>query len=67
MTLHGAAEETAGATLNEWANILRRLGATDALNLDGGGSSALALGANLSDRHPTTAGRVNNGIGLFLE
>ncbi|ACB00370.1 MULTISPECIES: phosphodiester glycosidase family protein [Cyanophyceae] len=67
VTLHGAAEETAGATLNEWANILRRLGATDALNLDGGGSSALALGANLSDRHPTTAGRVNNGIGLFLE
>ncbi|MBV5260684.1 phosphodiester glycosidase family protein [Synechococcus moorigangaii CMS01] len=67
VTLHGAAEETAGATLNEWANILRRLGATDALNLDGGGSSALAIGANLGDRHPTTAGRVNNGIGLFLQ
>lgn len=67
VTLHGAAEETAGATLTEWANILRRLGAVDALNLDGGGSTALAIGANLGDRHPTTAGRVNNGIGLFLE
>lgn len=66
-TLHGAAEETAGATLSEWANILRQLGAMDALNLDGGGSSALAIGANLGDRHPTTAGRVHNGIGLFLK
>lgn len=66
-TLHGAAEETAGVTLRQWADILVQLGATDALNLDGGGSTSLAIGGNLGDRHPATAGRVHNGIGLFLE
>ena len=44
-----------------------RLGAVDALNLDGGGSSALVLGGDLGDRHSSTVGRVNNGIGLFIK
>lgn len=65
-TVHGSAAETSGATLQEWAEILQRLGAVDALNLDGGGSSALVLGGEVGDRHGSTVGRVNNGIGLFL-
>jgi hypothetical protein len=36
---------SAGATLPEMAEIFRRLGAADALNLDGGGSSAMAISA----------------------
>ena len=34
---------SAGATLPEMAEIFRRLGAADALNLDGGGSSAMVI------------------------
>ncbi|NJN73026.1 MAG: phosphodiester glycosidase family protein [Limnothrix sp. RL_2_0] len=66
-TVHGTALESSGATLREWSDILLRLGATDALNLDGGGSSALVVGGDLGDRHSSTAGRVNNAIGVFLD
>lgn len=66
-TVHGTAAETTGATLREWADIMVRLGATDALNLDGGGSSSLAIGGDLGDRHAASVGRVNNGIGLFID
>ncbi|WP_160148384.1 phosphodiester glycosidase family protein [[Leptolyngbya] sp. PCC 7376] len=66
-TVHGTAAETSGATLREWSEVLLHLGAVDALNLDGGGSSALVLGGDLGDRHSSTVGRVNNGIGLFLD
>ncbi|OKH19068.1 phosphodiester glycosidase family protein [[Limnothrix rosea] IAM M-220] len=65
-TVHGTAAESSGATLREWSDILMRLGAVDALNLDGGGSSALVLGGDVGDRHSSTVGRVNNGIGLFI-
>ena len=66
-TVHGTAAESSGATLREWSEIMLRLGATDALNLDGGGSSSLAIGGDLGDRHAGSVGRVNNSIGLFLE
>jgi uncharacterized protein YigE (DUF2233 family) len=56
----------AGPTLNEWAQIMQRLGAANALNLDGGSSTTLYLGGQILDRHPTTAARVQNGIGIFF-
>jgi Phosphodiester glycosidase len=56
----------AGPTLSEWALIMQRLGAVNALNLDGGSSTSLYLGGQLLDRHPKTAARVQNGIGVFL-
>jgi exopolysaccharide biosynthesis protein len=55
-----------GPTLNQMAQIMLQLGSTDALNLDGGSSTALYLGGRLINRSPRTAARVNNGIGLFL-
>jgi len=55
-----------GPTLQETAQIMQQLGATDALNLDGGSSSSLYLGGALLNRQPRTAARVNNGIGLFV-
>lgn len=55
-----------GPTLREWAEILRQMGATQALNLDGGSSTALYLGGQLLDRHPGTAARVQNAIGVSL-
>ncbi|NCJ05606.1 phosphodiester glycosidase family protein [Synechococcales cyanobacterium C] len=56
----------AGPTLREWAEILRSMGAVQALNLDGGSSTTLFLGGQLIDRHPVTAARVQNGIGVFI-
>lgn len=55
-----------GPTLTETAYIMQKLGAIDALNLDGGSSSSLYLGGQLLNRQPRTAARVNNGIGLFV-
>jgi hypothetical protein len=55
-----------GATLAELARIMQRLGAIDALNLDGGSSTSLSLGGQLIDRSPVTAARVHNGIGVFM-
>ncbi|MCY7285765.1 MAG: phosphodiester glycosidase family protein, partial [Cyanobacteria bacterium CAN_BIN43] len=56
----------AGPTLREAAQIMLQLGAIDALNLDGGSSTTLYLGGQLLDRIPSTAARVNNGIGVFI-
>ncbi|ACK66078.1 conserved hypothetical protein [Rippkaea orientalis PCC 8801] len=55
-----------GATLGEMAQIMQQLGAVDALNLDGGSSTSLALGGQLIDRSPVTAARVHNAIGVFV-
>jgi len=55
-----------GPTLGELAQLMRSLGAVDALNLDGGSSTSLFLGGQLIDRDPTTAARVHNGIGIYL-
>jgi hypothetical protein len=57
----------AGPSLPEWAQLMRNLGAVDALNLDGGSSSALYLGGRLVDRHSVTTTRVHNGIGVFIQ
>ncbi|NJR40818.1 MAG: phosphodiester glycosidase family protein [Leptolyngbyaceae cyanobacterium CSU_1_4] len=56
----------AGPTLKEAAQIMLELGAVNALNLDGGSSTTLYLGGQLLDRIPSTAARVNNGIGVFI-
>ncbi len=55
-----------GPTLAETAQVMAQLGSVDALNLDGGSSSSLYLGGRLINRHPRTAARVNNGMGVFL-
>jgi hypothetical protein len=54
-----------GPTLSQLTQILLHLGATQALNLDGGSSASLYLGGRLINRPPGTAARVNNGIGVF--
>ncbi|MEB3228586.1 MAG: phosphodiester glycosidase family protein [Synechocystis sp.] len=55
-----------GASLDEFAQILRQLGAVGALNLDGGSSTSLALGGQLLDRSPVTAAKVSNALGVFV-
>jgi exopolysaccharide biosynthesis protein len=56
-----------GPTLTEIAQIMQRLGAVDALNLDGGSSTGLYLGGELLDRSPRSAARIHNGLGVFLQ
>lgn len=56
----------AGATLAEHAQLMQVMGCVNALNLDGGSSTSLYLGGQLLDRSPSTAARVHNAIGIFL-
>lgn len=56
----------AGATLAELAQLMQQLGAVDALNLDGGSSTALYLGGSLIDRPLSTAAPVHNGLGINI-
>ena len=56
-----------GPTLAEMAQLLRQLGAVDALNLDGGSSTSLYLGGQLINRAAATAARVHNAIGISIE
>ena len=54
------------SSLAEMAEIMQQLGAVDALNLDGGSSTSLALGGQLIDRSSVTAAQVHNGLGIFI-
>ncbi|HEY9808962.1 MAG TPA: phosphodiester glycosidase family protein [Halomicronema sp.] len=54
----------AGATLAELAQLMLQLNAVNALNLDGGSSTALYLGGRLIDRPQATAAPVHNGLGV---
>lgn len=56
-----------GPSLVEMAHLMQQMGAVNALNLDGGSSTTLYLGGQLLDRHPSTAVRVHNGIGIFVQ
>ncbi|MFF1480464.1 phosphodiester glycosidase family protein [Streptomyces sp. NPDC058301] len=73
IALNGAAETDAGLTLGELARLMRDMGADDAVNLDGGGSSTLATrgpgdhGVVVRNRPPGSFERaVANGIGVFV-
>ncbi|GGP45169.1 phosphodiester glycosidase family protein [Streptomyces melanogenes] len=73
IALNGSAENDAGLTLAELARLMRDMGADDAVNLDGGGSSTLATrgpgdpGVVVRNRPPGSFERaVANGIGVFV-
>jgi hypothetical protein len=72
LALDGAADYRAGLTVHEEADVLRSLGASDALNLDGGGSTEMVTrdtGASAVTvrNHPSGGAErpVPNGIGVF--
>jgi hypothetical protein len=50
LVVDGRQLESRGVSLEELAGIMRDLGVVDALNLDGGGSSALVVGGTLLNR-----------------
>ena len=47
VTVDGRSEESAGATMVELAQLMYDLGAVDALNLDGGGSTTMVVGGQI--------------------
>ena len=57
----GRADDEAGLTFTELAEALRALGATDAINLDGGGSTSLVCGGKLRNRPREEHGIVLDG------
>jgi hypothetical protein len=66
LAIDGRQSVSAGATLEETARIMIRLGCVDAMNLDGGGSTALNLwGTTLNRPSDGTERAVANGI-VFL-
>ncbi|WP_405445928.1 phosphodiester glycosidase family protein [Streptomyces achromogenes] len=72
LALDGAADYRSGLTVHEEADVLRSLGAADAFNLDGGGSTELVT-RDTDDRavtvrnHPSGGAErpVPNGVGVF--
>jgi hypothetical protein len=73
VTVDGAAEAGNGLTLAQLADVLAGLGASDGVNLDGGGSTTCAVRmpgsdtVSLANRLPDGASEraVANGIGVF--
>jgi hypothetical protein len=74
VTLDGAAEAGNGLTLAQLAAVLAGFGASDAVNLDGGGSTTCAVRlpgsdtVSLANQLPDGASEraVSNGIGVFV-
>jgi hypothetical protein len=57
---------SAGMTLSEAARLMRSLGATDALNLDGGGSSTMTVRGEVVNRPSDRVGERPVSNGLFV-
>ena len=57
---------SAGVTLAEAARLMRALGARDALNLDGGGSTAMTVRGELVNRPSDPAGERPVSDGVFV-
>jgi len=53
VVVDGRSKHSVGASLEELAEIMRRLDCVDAINLDGGGSSAMVLGGTAVN-HPSS-------------
>ena len=61
-----AAPEGVAPNLLQTAEVLKKLGAVDALNLDGGSSSTLYLGCNVLNRSVNEIALVHNAIAIFI-
>ena len=61
-----AAPQGRPPNLLQTAEVLKKLGAVDALNLDGGSSATLVLGGNILNTSITEIAPVNNAIAIFI-
>lgn len=64
VTVDGRQETSVGATLIELADLMLRLGAWDAMNFDGGGSTTMVVGGRVVNRpsDPTGEREVGNAL-----
>lgn len=62
----GRQSSSCGLTLTDWAKLLVKMGARDAINLDGGGSSALVVGGKLQNS-PSDGQERRVGSALILK
>ena len=61
-----AAPDGVAPNLLQTAEVLKKMGAVDALNLDGGSSSSLFLGGEILNRSITEIAPVHNAIAIFI-
>ncbi|MFI6675779.1 phosphodiester glycosidase family protein [Kribbella sp. NPDC050470] len=62
-TIDGRQTTSVGTTMDETAAVADALGLHDAINLDGGGSTAMALGDGTLVNHPSGAGGAERAVG----
>jgi hypothetical protein len=68
VAVDGRKETSRGVTLDEMAAIMKRLGAQEAMNLDGGGSTAMVVSGNVVNTPSDGAERpVANGFLVFAK
>ena len=66
MVVDGRSQHSAGMTLKEFAQYLKRFGAVSAVNFDGGGSSEMVLDGKVMNRPSDGSERpVGIGLGIF--
>ena len=66
MVVDGRSQHSAGMTLKEFAQYLKRFGAVSAVNFDGGGSSEMVLDGKIMNRPSDGSERpVGIGLGIF--
>lgn len=68
LTVDGRSENSVGATLIELAALLRKLGAWEAMNFDGGGSTTMVVGGKVVNAPSDAEGEraVGNALMLLL-
>ncbi|TDW94794.1 uncharacterized protein DUF2233 [Kribbella pratensis] len=62
-TIDGRQTTSVGTTMDETAAVAKALGLYDAINLDGGGSTAMALGDGTVVNHPSSTGGAERAVG----
>ncbi|HEY3559626.1 MAG TPA: phosphodiester glycosidase family protein [Kribbella sp.] len=62
-TIDGRQTTSVGTTMAETAAVAKALGLYDAINLDGGGSTAMALGDGTVVNHPSNTGGAERAVG----
>ncbi len=66
VTVDGRSTRSAGATLVELASLMRRLGAWDAMNFDGGGSTTMVVGDSVVNSPSDATGERPVGNALLV-
>ena len=66
ITVDGRSENSGGATLVELAGLLRKLGAWDAMNFDGGGSTTMVVGGKVVNMPSDSTGERAVGNALMV-